>query len=219
LVAAVEGIAQGCEALGIPVVGGNVSLYNEGPTGPILPTPVIGMVGEMPDASVTSRSGFAAEGQAVALVGTFEPSLVASELAARRGHAPEGQLPAENVEAALAAHAAVREAVRSGAVVTAHDVSEGGLATALAECCALGAVGCKVEISSIDDTALFGEAPGRCFVVAGDAAAIEAIPGAQLIGVTGGNDLVIADRDGDRVVVAVADIRSARDGGLKRYLP
>jgi len=219
LVAAVEGIAQGCEALGIPVVGGNVSLYNEGPTGPILPTPVIGMVGEMPDASVTSRSGFAAEGQAVALVGTFEPSLVASELAARRGHAPEGHLPAEKVAAALAAHAAVRDAVRSGAVVTAHDVSEGGLATALAECCALGAVGCKVEISSIDDTALFGEAPGRCFVVAGDAAAIEAIPGAQLIGVTGGNDLVIADRDGDRVVVAVADIRSARDGGLKRYLP
>ncbi len=62
LIESVEGLAQGCEALGIPVVGGNVSLYNEGPDGPILPTPVVGMVGEMPDASVTSTSGFPGRG-------------------------------------------------------------------------------------------------------------------------------------------------------------
>src|SRR5205807_3311654 len=74
LTEAVEGIAEACEALGIPVVGGNVSLYNESPDGPIYPTPVIGMVGKLPDASKAGRLGFLQEGDAIAIVGDFEPS-------------------------------------------------------------------------------------------------------------------------------------------------
>jgi phosphoribosylformylglycinamidine synthase len=219
LIESVEGLAQGCEALGIPVVGGNVSLYNEGPDGPILPTPVVGMVGEMPDASVTSTSGFAREGLAIALVGPFEPALAASELAARRGNAPEGELPSVDLDSVLASHAAVRDGVRSGAIESAHDISEGGFAVALAECVALGSVGCAVEVPELGDVELFGEAPGRGFIVSGDRERIEAIPGAVLIGDTGGPNLTITDSDGERVSVAAADLRDARDGGLRRFLP
>ena len=219
LINSVEGIARGCEALGIPVVGGNVSLYNEGPDGPILPTPVVGMVGDLPDATVTAGSGFIASDHAVALVGPFSPSLVASELAGRRGHAPEGELPQLDLAAVLAAHSAVREGVRSGAIVTAHDISEGGLAVALAECTAAAGIGCEVELTDLGDEALFGEAPGRGFVISGEPEAIAAVPGAVLIGITGGRALSLSGPDGESVSVPVNSIREARDGGLKVHLP
>ena len=70
---AVSGLADACEALGVPVVGGNVSLYNEGPDGPIYPTPVVGMVGELPDPARTAGSAFARDGDAIGLVGPFSP--------------------------------------------------------------------------------------------------------------------------------------------------
>jgi len=219
LINSVEGIAVGCEALGIPVVGGNVSLYNEGPDGPILPTPVIGMVGEMPDATKSSSSGFTTDGQAVALVGPFAPNLVSSELAARRGHAPQGELPSLDISAVIAAHHAVRDGVRSGAIQTAHDISEGGLAVALAECTAVAGVGCEVTLPEFSDVALFGESPGQGFVIAGDPAAIASIPGARVVGTTGGGDLVVSAQDGASFSVPVADVQAARDGGLTAYLP
>jgi len=219
LINSVEGIAVGCEALGIPVVGGNVSLYNEGPDGPILPTPVIGMVGEMPDATKSSSSGFTTDGQAVALVGPFAPNLVSSELAARRGHAPQGELPSLDISAVIAAHHAVRDGVRSGAIQTAHDISEGGLAVALAECTAVAGVGCEVTLPEFSDVALFGESPGQGFVIAGDPAAIASIPGARVVGTTGGGDLVVSAQDGASFSVPVAEVQAARDGGLTAYLP
>src|SRR6202008_3872500 len=73
LVEAVEGLALACEELGVPVVGGNVSLYNEAPTGPIFPTPVVGMVGKLPSAARAGRLGFVREGDAIALLGPFGP--------------------------------------------------------------------------------------------------------------------------------------------------
>ncbi|CAB4873305.1 MAG: phosphoribosylformylglycinamidine synthase subunit PurL [Actinobacteria bacterium] len=219
LINSVEGIAVGCEALGIPVVGGNVSLYNEGPDGPILPTPVIGMVGEMPDATKTSSSGFLTDGQAVALVGPFSPNLVSSELAARRGQAPQGELPSLDISAVIAAHHAVRDGVRSGAIQTAHDISEGGLGVALAECTAVAGIGCDVTLPEFTDAALFGESPGQGFVIAGDAAAIAAIPGARVVGTTGGGNLVVSAEDGASFSVPVAEVQAARDGGLTAYLP
>ncbi|MEI7888711.1 MAG: phosphoribosylformylglycinamidine synthase subunit PurL [Actinomycetes bacterium] len=219
LINSVEGIAVGCEALGIPVVGGNVSLYNEGPDGPILPTPVIGMVGEMPDATKTSSSGFLTDGQAVALVGPFSPNLVSSELAARRGHAPQGELPSLDISAVIAAHHAVRDGVRSGAIQSAHDISEGGLGVALAECTAVAGIGCDVTLPEFTDAALFGESPGQGFVIAGDAAAIAAIPGARVVGTTGGGNLVVSAEDGASFSVPVAEVQAARDGGLTAYLP
>ncbi len=187
LTEAVEGIAQACDALGVPVVGGNVSLYNEGPGGPIFPTPVIGMVGKLPDATRAGRLGFAREGDAIALVGPFAPSLVGSELAKLRGRPTAGALPSVTASAVRDAHEAVRNAVRTEALHNAHDVSEGGLAVALAECCLAGEIGARVALPA--DLEPFGEAPGRAFVVSGSD---EALAGFQIIGRVGGQELEIA---------------------------
>jgi phosphoribosylformylglycinamidine synthase subunit PurL len=176
LTEAVRGLGDACRALQAPIVGGNVSLYNEGATGPIYPTPVIGMVGQMPDARRAGRLAFARAGDEIALAGPFAPSLAASELAKLRGEALPDGLPGADIDAVRAAQAAIRDAVRSGALSSAHDVAEGGLAVALAECCIAGELGAQVELdaSSWDAdplTALFGEGAGG-FVVSGDSVAL-----------------------------------------------
>src|SRR4051794_18017669 len=116
---AVSGLADACRALGVPVVGGNVSLYNEAPEGPIYPTPIIGMVGKLPDPDQVAGVGFAGAGDAVALVGPFAPSLAGSELAKLRGELDRG-LAGVELGAVAAACTAVRDAVRAGAVSSAH---------------------------------------------------------------------------------------------------
>ncbi|MGB2711770.1 MAG: phosphoribosylformylglycinamidine synthase subunit PurL, partial [Conexibacter sp.] len=110
----VRGIADACRALDVPVVGGNVSLYNEGPEGPIYPTPVVGMVGRLPDAARAGRLGFAVEGDAIAFCGPFQPSLPGSELAKLRGEPLPDGLPELDVAALRRSLDVVREAVRSG---------------------------------------------------------------------------------------------------------
>jgi phosphoribosylformylglycinamidine synthase len=208
LTEAVEGLAEACESLGIPVVGGNVSLYNEAPGGPIYPTPIVGIVGKLPDASRPARLGFVQEGDAVGLVGTFSPSRVGSELAKLQGEPPVGRLPVTDAQTIRDAQSAVRDAVRAGALHSAHDVAEGGLAVALAECCVAGGVGAEVEI----DIDLFGEALGSAFVVSGPEATVEAI--GQVIGRVGGATLTI----GGRLEVTVAELAEARERGLSRFL-
>jgi phosphoribosylformylglycinamidine synthase subunit PurL len=190
LVRAVEGLRDACLALGVPVVGGNVSLYNEGGEGPIYPTPIVGMVGWLPDAAAVPRVGFATAGDAVALVGPFAPALEGSELEKLRG-ALARVLPAVDLDEQAAALAALREAIRDGTVPTAHDISEGGLACALAECCIAGGIGARIALGLADDVALFGEGPGGV-VIAGPRAAVEAVPGAVVIGEVGGDSLEIA---------------------------
>jgi len=178
---AVSGLADACEALGVPVVGGNVSLYNEGPDGPIYPTPVVGMVGELPDPGRACGGAFAREGDAIALLGPFAPSLAGSELAKLRGELTMG-LPRSDVTAVAAACETVREAVRAGKLSSAHDVSDGGLACALAESAIAGGLGCRVDLSPLlnrgfsAEEALFGEGPGG-FVLSGERAALEALAG------------------------------------------
>jgi phosphoribosylformylglycinamidine synthase II len=204
LTESVRGLGDACRALEAPIVGGNVSLYNEGATGPIYPTPVIGMVGRLPDADRAARLGFARPGDEIALVGAPRPSLEASELAKLLGHPLPDGLATVDIAAVAATHAAVRDAVRAGSLSSVHDVAEGGLAVALAECCLEGGIGAQVELgehlweaaaaaaqgsgpagaepglsSSGDDatllaTALFGEGPGG-FLVSGEAAALRAL--------------------------------------------
>jgi phosphoribosylformylglycinamidine synthase subunit PurL len=205
----VAGIAQACEELEVPVVGGNVSLYNEAPTGPIFPTPVIGMVGKLPDASRTGRVGFVAQGDAIALVGPFEPSPIGSELAKLRGHAPAGQLPPMDGQAVRDAHDAVRHGINSGALQNAHDIAEGGLAVAIAECCVAGGIGALIELP--DNFDLFGEAPGRGFVVSGPDAALREF---TIIGRVGGDALEIAGR----LKLAVSELHRVREHGLAEYV-
>ena len=145
LTRAVEGMADACRALDVPVVGGNVSLYNEGGGGPIYPTPVVGMVGRLPDAARAAGIGFGRSGHEIALVGSFAPALEGSELEKLRGRLSDG-LPAPDLAAHAATLRAVRDAVRSGRLDSAHDVSDGGLACALAESCVAGDVGARVEL-------------------------------------------------------------------------
>ncbi len=209
LVEAVEGLADACETLGVPVVGGNVSLYNEAPTGPIYPTPVIGMVGHLPDATRAGRLGFARAGDAIALVGEFAPAPAGSELAKLRGDAVAGPLPAIDQRAATQAHQRVRELVRSGAVSSAHDIAEGGIAVALAECAIAGELGATVALP--DGLAAFDEAPGRAFVVSGPA---EVLEGLAVIGRVGGSSLAIEGQ----FEIPVAELRDARDGGLENLI-
>jgi phosphoribosylformylglycinamidine synthase subunit PurL len=200
----VEGLAEACEALGVPVVGGNVSLYNEGPEGPIYPTPVIGMVGELPDPSRVAGSGFARENDAIALAGPFGPSLAGSELAKLRGELGLG-LPGADLDAIRVALAVLREAVRSGALTSAHDVSDGGLACALAESAIAGGIGCRADLDplveergSSGETALFGEGPGG-FVISGERSALEALASDELA------VLVIGDVGGEGIEIEAAE--------------
>jgi phosphoribosylformylglycinamidine synthase subunit PurL len=208
LTRAVEGLRDACLALGVPVVGGNVSLYNEGGGGPIYPTPIVGMVGKLPDPASVPRTGFAEPGHAVALVGPFRPALEGSELEKLRGRLAGG-LPAVDLAEQAAALTALREAARNGSLATVHDVADGGVAVALAECCIEGGVGARVALPSDDDTALFGEAPGGV-VVAGPREAIDTVPGAQVIGEVGGDALEIVGA----LRLPVAGLRDAYEGAI-----
>jgi phosphoribosylformylglycinamidine (FGAM) synthase-like enzyme len=210
---AVDGLAEACDALAIPVVGGNVSLYNEAPTGPIFPTPVVGIVGHLPDAARAGRMGFLQEGDAIALAGPFAPSLVGSELAKLLGRPPVGELPFTDEQAVRDAQEAVRDAVRAGALHSAHDIAEGGLAVALAESCVAGGIGARVELPAGSDPSrqLFGEAPGTGFVVSGPPEALDGFP---LIGRVGGSRLQIEGV----LDLAVSELREAREQGLARLV-
>jgi phosphoribosylformylglycinamidine synthase subunit PurL len=208
---AISGLAAVCEELGVPVVGGNVSLYNEGPDGPIYPTPVVAMVGELPDPARTAPSSFVKEGDVIALLGPFSPTPHGSELTKQRGELALG-LPAPDVAAVAAACATVRDAVRAGRVTSAHDVSDGGLACALAECSIGAGLGCRADLQHLrergctPDEALFGEGPGG-FVLSGERAELEAL-GAMVIGTVGGSTIELAA--GDRsLIVGLADATEA----------
>jgi phosphoribosylformylglycinamidine synthase II len=215
LTEAVRGLGDACRALQAPIVGGNVSLYNEAASGPIYPTPVIGMVGKLPDARAAGGMGFARAGDAIALVGPFAPSLEASELSKLWGRDLPDGLPPIDVAAVAAAQAAVRDAVRAGVLSSAHDIAEGGLAVALAECCLARGYGARVSlgedffgaegadatdrepgssgISAVSAAVLFGEGSGG-FVVSGaeDALrALEASTPVRIVGVVGGDALKI----------------------------
>jgi phosphoribosylformylglycinamidine synthase subunit PurL len=198
---AVRGLGEACRALEAPIVGGNVSLYNEGASGPIYPTPVIGMVGRLPDAARAGRLGFAAEGDTIALVGPFAPSLAASELAKLRGEALPERLPDIDIDAVRCAQFAVRGAMRAGALASAHDIAEGGLAVALAECCLAGGLGAQVSLDAGDDpfAGLFGEGAGG-FLISGTANGVSSLGRrtfVRIIGKVMGDSLRIAI-DGER---------------------
>jgi len=194
----VTGLADACTALGVPVVGGNVSLYNEGPDGPIYPTPVVGMVGELPDPAQVAGNAFAKAGDAIALLGPFAPTMAGSQLVKQRGELDAG-LPQPDVEAVAAACATVRDAVRAGKLASARDVSDGGLACALAESSIGAGHGCRADLQPLrergctPEEALFGEGSGG-FLLSGDRAALESL-GAIVIGEVGGDAIEIAAGD------------------------
>ncbi|MGO9489200.1 MAG: phosphoribosylformylglycinamidine synthase subunit PurL [Solirubrobacteraceae bacterium] len=239
LTQAVAGLGEACRALSAPIVGGNVSLYNEGTTGPIYPTPVIGMVGRLPDAARAGRLGFLGAGDAIALVGPFAPSQPASELAKLRGQALPDGLPAIDLAGCAGALAAVRDAVRSGLLSSAHDIAEGGLAVALAECCIAGGIGAEVRLGEgyweslgpagdahapswpegSVDAALFGEGSGG-ILVSGPESGLRALAQqthVRLRGQVAGERLRISAEGDDVVDAGVDELAAAHAGGLVEY--
>ncbi|HMA33205.1 MAG TPA: phosphoribosylformylglycinamidine synthase subunit PurL [Chloroflexia bacterium] len=178
----VRGIVAACEALGTPVVSGNVSLYNETAGQAVLPTPVVGMVGLLED--VTQRVGMAWPAGAtlcvlapVATVGGVA-ALGASEYLATVHGQEAGRPPAIDLAAEQRVQAAALAAIGAGLVLAAHDCSEGGLAVALAEGCITGGVGAHLDLAALDespagrgDVLLFNEAPSRIVLACAPASA------------------------------------------------
>ncbi|HEV8532840.1 MAG TPA: phosphoribosylformylglycinamidine synthase subunit PurL [Methylomirabilota bacterium] len=166
---AVAGIAEACRALDIPVVGGNVSFYNETLGQAILPTPVIGMAGLIDEAESRRTQWFEQEGDRIALLGPSAVSLGGSELLWVLHAKIAGPLAPLDLQQERRVHEACRAAIAAGLVRSAHDCSEGGLAVALAESCVSGPrpVGATVEMDDDGgrvDLALFGEGPSRVVV-------------------------------------------------------
>ena len=197
---AVRGLADGCAALGVPVTGGNVSFYNQTGTAAVHPTPVIGVLGVHDDVRRRLSIGFGARGAELVLLGRTEAEFGGSAWAhALHGHLgglpPAPDLAAEQRLAGLLAAAA-----SAGLLAAAHDLSDGGLAVALAESCLRGGTGCRVRLLGDPFTALFSESAARAVVAvrpgvfAGFDAlrAAHGVPGVT-IGRTGGEDLVVED--------------------------
>ena len=198
LAEAVRGLAEGCQELGIPVTGGNVSLYNQ--TGPnaIHPTPVIGVLGVHDDVRNRLAAGFGEDGGQLLLLGTTREDFGGSAWAEvvhehLGGHPPDADLDAERNMASLLA-----EAASAGLLASAHDLADGGLAIALAESCMRGGRGCTVTLPGDPFTALFSESAGRAVVSVkpGSEAAFAAlaqahgVPAAAL-GATGSDSLTV----------------------------
>jgi phosphoribosylformylglycinamidine synthase len=166
---AVAGIAEACRALEIPVVGGNVSFYNETQGQAILPTPVIGMAGLIDEAESRRTQWFDGEGDRIALLGPDVVSLGGSEyLWATRGKMA-GRLAPLDLDQERRVQEACRAAIAAGLVRSAHDCAEGGLAVTLAECCLSGPrpIGARVALEDDGrraDLVLFGEGPSRVVV-------------------------------------------------------
>jgi len=214
---AVTGIAEACRTFGIPVTGGNVSFYNDTEGLSIHPTPVLGIVGILDDIGKAVGPGFKAAGDRIVLIGESLEEIGGSEYL-RVVHGIEaGAPPAIDLELEKRTQDLLLEAIEAGFVRSAHDVSEGGLAVALAECAfhSERKLGCDVALDAPlrADALLFGESQSRVVVTCRKAAAAKllelaarrGVP-AKAVGSVGGKDIAIAcpDRKGLRVPVEKA---------------
>jgi phosphoribosylformylglycinamidine synthase II len=212
---AVRGIGDACRALDVPITGGNVSLYNETEGRAIYPTPVLGVVGLLPDASCTVSRVFRSAGAAVIVLGENRGELGGSEYLARVCDLVAGEPPALDLAGERALQTLIVSLVRDGLVQSAHDCSDGGLAVTLAECTfGSGGIGVEVTLDGVttvpaafvEAATLFGESASRIVVSVADGAvaqvllatAAAGVP-AQVIGRTGGADIRI-DVDGRTAV-------------------
>ena len=198
----VEGMGEACRALDIPVVSGNVSLYNESDGVAILPTPGIAVVGLIEGDAPRVSGTFPEAGLEVALLGAVPSHLGGSAYLAVCHGIERGSPPPVDYDAARALHDKVRALVRGGVVRCAHDISDGGMAVALAEL-SMGGVGGTFSLSG-DDAAgvLFGE-DHNCILVAYDPAMRDQV-GGTVLGNTGGDRLVVGPID-----APVADVIAA----------
>ncbi|MCW2756842.1 MAG: purL, partial [Nocardioidaceae bacterium] len=195
---ACRGLKDACLATGIPVTGGNVSLYNQTGETPILPTPVVAVLGVIDDVAARTRTGFVAAGESVLLLGETREELDGSEWASVvHGHLG-GRPPVVDLVAEQALATLMVAAAREGLVTSAHDLSDGGLAQVLAESVIRHGVGARVDVGADPFVALFSETGARAVVTVTaerrqafeDAAAAAGVPVTEL-GTTGGDALEV----------------------------
>lgn len=162
---AVQGMSRACEALETPVTGGNVSFHNETSGEAIFPTPVVGMVGLLEDVKSHCPVGWKGDGQAIYLVGELAGSLAGSEYLYVCWGKLAGKMPLPDLQRARHLHRFLEEAAAQALLSSAHDLSDGGLAVALAECCIAGGKGAELTLplpeSARVDELLFGESQSR----------------------------------------------------------
>jgi phosphoribosylformylglycinamidine synthase len=228
---AVAGMKEACEVLGTPVTGGNVSLYNENPTGAVYPTPVIGMVGLVESLTHITRSVFTTPGDEIVLLGDNTDELGGSEYLARVHGEVAGRPPRCDLAAEKATIDALLEAIRSGTVRSAHDCADGGLAVALAECVMMDRAhptSAKVDLSAWSGlplrALLFGEAQGRVIVSTPDARAVHAAAARHGVRATTIGEVTAASNPlsivvgGRRIVSAIAPLIEAYHEAIPRIM-
>jgi len=224
---AVRGLGDAAESLGVPVVSGNVSFYNETRGTAIFPTPTIAIVGLLEDWERHAPAHFPAPGLDIVLLGETREELGGSEWLALRRGLEVGTPPRVDLEHERRLQQLLQRGVASGVIASAHDVADGGLAVALAECCFAGGdhrVGARVDFDEPfrPDAVLFGESTGRVIVATTDPDALLSLARelevpASRVGTTGGEDLRIgSSRTGEVWVERRVD---ALEAVWRRALP
>jgi phosphoribosylformylglycinamidine synthase subunit PurL len=232
-VEAVEGIADACRALGVPITGGNVSLYNETDGSAIYPTPVIGVVGVIEDASATLGRTFRSGGRDIVLLGDPDGNLGGSEYLKTLHGLVAGEAPRVDLDRERALIELLVEAAAQRIIESAHDCSDGGIAVTLAESAFdSGGIGLAVDLTAAEDAVpsgwstlgtLFGEGGGRVIVsaTAEKRAALEALASrfgvpAKVIGTTGGSRVRIAVAGQPGIDCALAEAEQLWSSALAR---
>jgi phosphoribosylformylglycinamidine synthase subunit PurL len=228
---AIDGIAAACNALEVPIVSGNVSLYNETAGNPILPTPTMGVVGLVDKVESVKRAAFSAAGLEIVLLGpALGGPLGGSSWVAERTGEIKGPPPKVDLDIEARVQKLIQKFCRENLVESAHDVSEGGIAITLAECATAtdpgNMVGATVELPAGGTLAeaLFGEAASRIVVSVETSKLATVLARAKEIGVpahqigkTGGGQLVIR-RGGPLVDVDLATLRDKRERCLEQIV-
>jgi phosphoribosylformylglycinamidine synthase subunit PurL len=205
LVRAIQGMGEACRALGAPITGGNVSLYNETDGKPIYPTPTVAVVGLLEDATTALTPWFAREGDAVYLLGSTADDVGGSEYLKVVHGRVAGRPPRLDLSAEKALHELMAAAASARVLISAHDASDGGLAVALAECglrAERTGLGARIELPAglPPHLALFSESPSRMVVTTRDDDALRTLASrhgvpAVRLGAVGGDRLTVT-RDG-----------------------
>lgn len=215
---AADGMSEACRVLNAPVIGGNVSLYNETSGTAIYPTPVVGMVGLVKDIADITTQQFKSAGDLLYLIGETKEEFGGSELQKLLNGKIFGKAPELNLENEKERQEQVLKAIRAGLIESAHDLSEGGLAVALSECL-FGSreLGAEVAITGNPVSALFSETQSRFLVTVKKEhqSEFEKMSDAALIGVvTDSKTLKITSEESTVLTASVSELKEAWKGAI-----
>jgi phosphoribosylformylglycinamidine synthase II len=221
---AVKGLAVACEKMDIPVVSGNVSFYNESFEKAVYPTPAIGLVGLVEDLKHITTHSFKNVGDLIYLIGENDLMLGGSEYIKLLLGKAAGKLPPLDLEYEIRLQNKITKLIRKNILVSAHDISEGGLVISLIECCMQNELGIEIKVPDKEEMMipfLFSEAPSRVIVSVKNknASRLERICkrneiACNLLGNVAGNKVII----GDRIELEVSEIKKIWNGALEKHI-